>query len=263
MNQCYLRAALLISLLRTAYVAADEIKLGDLGTDRIHQSWGTPHLDQSVEGNPLSIGGVHYGHGVGTHVQSVWLIDTAAQSTRFKASVGVDDEVKDGKDAGKLGVDFQVVGDGKILFDSKPIHVGESAIPVDVNLTGVKILMLRVNPVNRITFGHADWVNGAITYTGEQPKAFSPPPEPKEILTPKSPARPRINSAKVVGVRPNHPLLFTVAATGDRPMKFTADNLPAGLSLDASTGQISGKVTAPGKFEVKVHATNSLGDRRP
>src|SRR5215831_6742182 len=41
-----------------------------------------------------------------------------------------------------------------------------------------------------------------------------------EILTPKPPATPRINGATIFGVRPGHPVLFTIAATGDRPMQF-------------------------------------------
>ena len=34
------------------------------------------------------------------------------------------------------------------------------------------------------------------------------------ILTPKPSPKPRINNAKVFGVRPDHPFLFTIAATG-------------------------------------------------
>lgn len=57
------------------------------------------------------------------------------------------------------------------------------------------------------------------------------------ILTPRPPATPRINGAKVFGVRPGHPFLFTIPATGQRPMTFGAARLPAGLSLDAVTGR--------------------------
>ena len=60
--------------------------------------------------------------------------------------------------------------------------------------------------------------------------ASQPAPEVAEILTPKAAPAPRINGAKVFGVRPNHPFLFTIAATGDRPMTFSATGLPAGLA---------------------------------
>ena len=59
------------------------------------------------------------------------------------------------------------------------------------------------------------------------------------ILTPKAPASPRINGAKVFGVRPGHPFLFTIPATGQRPMTYGAVDLPAGLKLDAGTGRIT------------------------
>jgi alpha-galactosidase len=79
-------------------------------------------------------------------------------------------------------------------------------------------------------------------------------------LTPASPSTPQIHGAKVFGVRPGRPFLFTVAATGDRPMTFAADNLPAGLTLDGSSGLITGTAPAVGDYPVTLHAKNSLGD---
>jgi alpha-galactosidase len=83
--------------------------------------------------------------------------------------------------------------------------------------------------------------------------------EPAVILTPKPPATPRINGAKVFGVRPGHPFLFTVAATGDRPMTFSADGLPPGLKLDSQTGRITGTIDKEGTSLVRLGAKNSLG----
>jgi alpha-galactosidase len=89
--------------------------------------------------------------------------------------------------------------------------------------------------------------------------ASQPAPEVAEILTPKAAPAPRINGAKVFGVRPNHPFLFTIAATGDRPMTFSATGLPAGLALDANTGRITGALAQEGEFKVTLSAKNSLG----
>ncbi len=80
-----------------------------------------------------------------------------------------------------------------------------------------------------------------------------------DSLTPPAPATPRINGAKVFGVRPGHPVLFTIAATGDRPMKFSADGLPEGVKLDPETGFISGKCDKSGEYKVMLHASNSKG----
>jgi alpha-galactosidase len=79
------------------------------------------------------------------------------------------------------------------------------------------------------------------------------------ILTPKAPAQPRINGARIFGVRPGHPFLFTIPATGDRPMTFSAEHLPMGLSLDAPTGQITGRIENPGEYRVTLRAKNQRG----
>lgn len=80
-----------------------------------------------------------------------------------------------------------------------------------------------------------------------------------DILTRKEAPEPQLHSAKVFGVRPNAPFLFTLAATGTRPMTFATEGLPTGLKLDAQTGQISGVLATKGDYEVRVKATNSLG----
>ena len=79
------------------------------------------------------------------------------------------------------------------------------------------------------------------------------------ILTPKESPSPAIHGAKVFGVRPGSPFLFTVAATGQRPMTFSAERLPAGLKLDAQTGQITGKLASAGNYAVTLRAQNALG----
>ena len=79
------------------------------------------------------------------------------------------------------------------------------------------------------------------------------------ILTPPPPATPRINGARIFGVRPGNPLLFTIPATGQRPMAFAVDGLPEGLKVDATTGQISGTIQGRGEYLVTFRATNALG----
>ena len=84
------------------------------------------------------------------------------------------------------------------------------------------------------------------------------------ILTPPAPPAPRINGANVFGVRPGSPFLYTIPATGDRPMTFSAAKLPRGLKLDPDTGRITGvlhKRSWPFKntYLVTFRAKNPLG----
>src|SRR5450759_2588803 len=83
--------------------------------------------------------------------------------------------------------------------------------------------------------------------------------EPKIILTPKPGPVPRINGAKVFGVRPGSPFLFTIPATGEKPMKYEVLNLPAGLSCDPETGKIKGTIAKPGEYLTTFRLTNKSG----
>ena len=83
--------------------------------------------------------------------------------------------------------------------------------------------------------------------------------EPDIILTPAPAPEPRINGAKVFGVRPGSPFLFTIPATGRRPMKYEVKNIPAGLSCDPATGRITGILDTPGEYLTTFKVANELG----
>ena len=83
--------------------------------------------------------------------------------------------------------------------------------------------------------------------------------EERIVLTPKPGPEPRINGARIFGVRPGSPFLFTIPATGERPMTFAADGLPEGLAVDPETGQITGSIAVRGEYAVTFRATNRLG----
>jgi alpha-galactosidase len=89
--------------------------------------------------------------------------------------------------------------------------------------------------------------------------SFARADDSPEIRTPPAPHAPRINGANIFGVRPDHPFLYHIPATGDRPMQFSADRLPEGLVLDPNTGNISGVLHKKGRHTVIFHARNSLG----
>ncbi len=90
------------------------------------------------------------------------------------------------------------------------------------------------------------------------------PPAPRSphaaaILTPASAPTPRINGPAIFGVRPGSPFLYAIPATGDRPMTFAVESLPAGLSLDPATGRITGSLRMPGEHAVVLRVTNAHG----
>jgi Alpha-galactosidase len=80
-----------------------------------------------------------------------------------------------------------------------------------------------------------------------------------EIRAPRPPQTPRINGAPCFGVTPGAPFLYTIPASGLRPMTFSAAGLPPGLSIDSTTGRIHGSTTALGEHAVTLRASNTLG----
>jgi alpha-galactosidase len=199
---------------------------------------------------------VKFERGVGTHATSSFRLGLAGQGERFTARVGVDDEV------GQPGsVNFEITGDGKVLWESGVLRRGDQPKAVSVDLRGVQVLVLSVGDGgDDINYDHADWADVQIVMTSGKPSAIAAPREPAVVLTPKPGPQPRINGARTFGVRPGAPFLFTIAATGERPMTFAADNLPAGLTLDPNTGHITGSLKAPGTQRVTLRARNARGE---
>jgi alpha-galactosidase len=99
----------------------------------------------------------------------------------------------------------------------------------------------------------------ALAFAAIVPLAAPLAAEEKVILTPKPGPEPRINGARIFGVRPGSPFFFSIPATGDRPMTFAVEGLPDGLTLDTATGQITGTLAARGEYAVTFKATNRLG----
>jgi len=79
------------------------------------------------------------------------------------------------------------------------------------------------------------------------------------ILTPAVKKEPKINGARVFGVRPWSPFLFKVAATGEAPLKYSAKDLPEGLTIDSTNGLITGAVKKKGNYTVNLSVKNTLG----
>lgn len=73
------------------------------------------------------------------------------------------------------------------------------------------------------------------------------------------PATPALRAPFRFGALPASPLLFAIPATGEAPLTFAATGLPSGLTLDSSSGIISGTTPAAGSYPVAVTVTSSAG----
>jgi alpha-galactosidase len=237
-------------------VSKDTVWLTSLDLKKMHQGWGNAKKDSSVTGHSLSIAGVVFPRGVGTHAPSSLWIDLKGKADRFQSYIGLDDSSKNGRGS----VEFKVLGDGKKLFESNVMHLNDIPVFVDLNIKGVKKLVLFVGDAgDGIGYDHADWAEARFLSSGGHPVATDRPSEQKVVLTPKPSAKPRINGPSIFGVRPGSPFMYKIPATGVKPLAYTVENLPSGLSVDRSTGIISGVIGIRGHYPVTLTVSNPKG----
>ena len=68
---------------------------------------------------------------------------------------------------------------------------------------------------------------------------------------------PKINLARIIGASKGKPILFRIPVTGERPIEYSAQNLPKGLTLEGNI--LKGMVENDGNYEFTVSAKNSQG----
>jgi alpha-galactosidase len=254
-----LAVTLLLAVLITACVSnqpKEGLRLSSLDLSSTRQGWGKVQIDKSVTGKDLLIAGTKYEFGVGTHANSSIKIRLNKRNVRFSAKVGMDDAVQ-----GTPGsITFAISGDNKLLWESPLMKPGQPAIPVDLEISKVKVLVLEVKDGgDGIGYDHGNWAEARFTGQTGGIEPWKAEKEVAVILTPKPAPKPRINGTKIFGVRPGNPVLFKIAATGTKPLKYEVEGLPAGLSVDPATGIFSGSVSEPGTYTMKFRASNKFG----
>jgi glucose/arabinose dehydrogenase len=156
--------------------------LSDLTWESATNGWGPVEKDRSNgesaagDGRTITLNGTTYAKGLGVHAVSDVRYRLGGACTRFRADVGVDDEV------GSNGsVVFQVFADGAKLYDSGLLTGPAATKTLDVDVSGKSELQLIVTDAGDwISYDHADWAgariecgttsNGAPTATIAAPK---------------------------------------------------------------------------------------------
>lgn len=127
-------------------------------------AYGEVHRDASVgDGlghvNPITLNGVVYPKGLGVHANSEVIYNLSGRYSSFISDVGVDDEMW--ADGGS--VDFLVIADGTVIYDSGPMDSNSATQNINVNVDGVRELRLKVTDAgNGDRSDHADWANARL-----------------------------------------------------------------------------------------------------
>ena len=170
--------------------------------------WGPVEKDRSNgenlagDGAPLTLNGVTYAKGLGTHAASEVDYAMAGACSLFTASVGVDDEIS----SVEASLVFQVWGDTTKLYDSGTMGAATATKALSVDVAGRTTLRLVVTDGGDGNFyDHGDWANAQLTCGGGAPPPDTTPP----TVTTTSPA----TGATGVAVAANITATFSEAMT--------------------------------------------------
>jgi alpha-galactosidase len=254
---CFVGLSAIANESETNTPSVEEVWISTLDVSRIEQGWGEGRANRSVDNRRLTVADRVFQRGVGTHANSTIPLELDGNGVELSGWAGLDDET-----AGRGSVVFKIQADGKEIWNSGLMKPKDAAKNFVLDVTGVKALvLLATDGGDGFDYDHADWGGLKITMANNgKPRLNLPAIEEPIVLTPKPAPTPRLTGAKVFGVRPGSPFLFTVTATGNRPMTFSAENLPTGLQLDAQSGKITGKLGEAGEHVVTLRARNSLGE---
>jgi NPCBM/NEW2 domain/Beta-galactosidase jelly roll domain/NPCBM-associated, NEW3 domain of alpha-galactosidase len=141
------------------------VAVSDLPFLSATNGWGPVERDTSNgeqaagDGKPITIAGQVYAKGLGTNSISDVQVYLGGRCTRFTAVVGVDDEQN-----GAGTVTFNVLADGKSLATTPIIQGHQTAIPIDVDVTGAQALELVVGDGGDGNGNdHGDWAQPTLT----------------------------------------------------------------------------------------------------
>jgi alpha-galactosidase len=137
--------------------------LGDQAWTYAASEWGPVEKNHSNgetgagDGHTLTLAGTTFAKGLGMHAPSALEYRLGGACTRFRASIGVDDEV-----ANHGSIVFQVWADGVKIFDSGVMTGASATKSVDVDLSGRTELRLQAIAVDSTSSDHGDWANARV-----------------------------------------------------------------------------------------------------
>ncbi|NLF40502.1 alpha-galactosidase, partial [bacterium] len=207
-------------------------------------------------GQPVTLGGEARARAISVSGTTRWFISLPGTGGTFTAIAGFDDCTPTNTGAQAV---FSIIAPGTSVWTSGALRPQDAPRRIEAALGGLPVIGIVIECRGRRAT--AVLADAKIDAPGARivPASDAAVQGDMGILTPPERPEPRINAPRVFGVRPGAPVLFTVPVSGERPMKITAERLPAGLVLDPTTGRLSGSLTNAGRFVVKIIAENAAG----
>jgi len=235
--------------------------ISDLDPVSAEVGFGELGVDESVDGNPIQIGGVTYDKGIAPHAASEVTYYLGKNCSRFTADVGINDET-----SGRGSVTFSVLGDDREVLTETGVILGdEPAQHLDVDVSGVLVLTLvtGIGPDNN-NYDHSEWAAAQVTCAGPVTTVTASPSETTDV--PAGGSLEVTAQLRVGGTEPVTDVTFeprVLAGWTVDSAAVEADRLEPGETLDGAWTITVPEDAAAGPVDVPVLATYRAVDDEP
>lgn len=117
------------------------------------QAWGSLHINESIEGNKMTVDGKRFKFGYGTHAASETVFNIEGKFNTFSMQYGLDDE-----SLCSSGVKMQVLGDGKVLAETEFFKAGVLGT-LTADIKDIQKLTIKSIANGSIDCDHVDIIN--------------------------------------------------------------------------------------------------------
>lgn len=138
------------------------------------QSYGALQIDRAIEGGKITIAGIPYENGYGSHATSEIPVPVPPNTKMFSGKVGVDDAAGEGKGS----VIFRILAGERILWESPVMKSGDPAQMFEILISSNhhRLLYLQADEIDNHDYDHANWVDlkwhSGKTETADSPRVF-------------------------------------------------------------------------------------------
>ena len=148
-------------------VVSDYDYLSDLSWESIKTDWGTPRKNGNIQG--MTHGQVtKFKKGIGIHANGKITYDLSDKDyDKFEALVGIDTSIGQNEHS---SLKFKILADGKTIASTNMMNYEDNLAYINVDVAGVKELVIEVNDGNGNTCDHSIIVNPKLTTNNGKPK---------------------------------------------------------------------------------------------
>lgn len=217
------------------------IELSKMDLSKTTCGWSTPKANKSIEGHPITIAGKTYASGVGTHATGRINVKLNGSAMRFKAQLGIDDEVVPNK--GNVKYTIKGIGENGLssVLAEGTIVSGGLTQNIDVDVNGYKYLIIDLDENGENSYDHVDVANAYFTWDDDE-GAASPP-----YIVSNDEIGVALACATAVFSQPGVRFMHKIRASQPNAL-ISVSNLPKGLKWNAERCLVDGSIKKEGVY---------------